>query len=150
MATPRAAAFRLSTVKLRRDAKTQLISRVPLFAHCSKKELAAVAGIADEIDLREGTELTREGAPGREFLILVEGTADVLKKGRKINSLKSGDFFGEIALVHRTPRTATVKATSPVRALVVTDRNFRTLLERSSEIQLKVLQALAERVAPTL
>jgi CRP-like cAMP-binding protein len=137
-------------VKLRRDAKTQLISRVPLFAHCSKKELAAVAGIADEIDLREGTELTREGAPGREFLILVEGTADVLKKGRKINSLKSGDFFGEIALVHRTPRTATVKATSPVRALVVTDRNFRTLLERSSEIQLKVLQALAERVAPTL
>jgi CRP-like cAMP-binding protein len=150
VATPRAAAFRLSTVKLRRDAKTQLISRVPLFAHCSKKELAAVAGIADEIDLREGTELTREGAPGREFLILVEGTADVLKKGRKINSLKSGDFFGEIALVHRTPRTATVKATSPVRALVVTDRNFRTLLERSSEIQLKVLQALAERVAPTL
>ena len=150
MATPRAAAFRLSTVKLRRDAKTQLISRVPLFAHCSKKELAAVAGIADEIDLREGTELTREGAPGREFLILVEGTADVLKKGRKINSLKSGDFFGEIALVHRTPRTATVKATSPVRALVVTDRNFRTLLERSPEIQLKVLQALAERVAPTL
>ena len=137
-------------MKLRRDAKTQLISRVPLFAHCSKKELAAVAGIADEIDLREGTELTREGAPGREFLILVEGTADVLKKGRKINSLKSGDFFGEIALVHRTPRTATVKATSPVRALVVTDRNFRTLLERSSEIQLKVLQALAERVAPTL
>jgi CRP-like cAMP-binding protein len=150
VATLRAAAFRLSTVKLRRDAKTQLISRVPLFAHCSKKELAAVAGIADEIDLREGTELTREGAPGREFLILVEGTADVLKKGRKINSLKSGDFFGEIALVHRTPRTATVKATSPVRALVVTDRNFRTLLERSPEIQLKVLQALAERVAPTL
>ena len=137
-------------MRLRRDAKTKLISGVPLFAHCSEKELAAVAGIADEIDLREGTELTREGAPGREFLILVEGTADVLKKGRKINSLKSGDFFGEIALVHRTPRTATVKATSPVRALVITDRNFRTLLERSPEIQLKVLQALAERVAPTL
>lgn len=136
-------------MKLRKDAKTELISRVPLFAHCSKRELTTVAGIADEIDLREGTQLTREGAPGREFLVLVEGTADVLKNGRKINSLQAGDFFGEIALVHRTPRTATVKATSPVRALVITERNFRSLLERSPEIQLKVLQALAERVAPT-
>ena len=135
-------------MKLRKDAKTELISHVPLFAHCSKRELAAVAGIADEIDLREGTELTREGAPGREFLVLVEGTADVVKGGRKINSLQSGDFFGEIALVHHTPRTATVKATSPIRALVVTERNFRTLLERSPEIQLKVLKALAERLAP--
>ena len=135
---------------LRRNEKVELIRHAPLFSECSRRELEEIAQIADEIDLREGTELTREGAPGREFLILVEGTADVLKKGRKINSLKSGDFFGEIALVHRTPRTATVKATSPVRALVVTDRNFRTLLERSSEIQLKVLQALAERVAPTL
>jgi len=142
-------AFRLIAVKLRRDAKTELISRVPLFAHCSKRELSAVAGIADEIDLREGKELTREGAPGREFLVLVEGTADVLKNGRKINSLKSGDFFGEIALVHKLPRTATVKATSPVRALVVTERNFRRLLDESPEIQRKVLVALAERLAAT-
>ncbi|TMK77904.1 MAG: cyclic nucleotide-binding domain-containing protein [Actinobacteria bacterium] len=136
-------------VKLRKDAKTDLIKRVPLFAHCSKRELAAVSGIADEIDLKEGKELTREGAPGREFFVLAEGTADVLRKGRKINSLKSGDFFGEIALVHNSPRTATVKATSPVRALVVTERNFRRLLEQSPEIQRKVMLALAERLAPT-
>ena len=62
-------------VKLRKDAKTDLIKRVPLFAHCSKRELAAVSGIADEIDLKEGKELTREGAPGREFFVLAEGTA---------------------------------------------------------------------------
>jgi len=108
---------------LRKDAKTELIKRVPLFAHCSNRELAAVAGIADEIDLREGKELTQEGNPGREFFVLVEGEADVLKNGRKINTLKAGDFFGEIALVHRSPRTATVKATTPVRTLVVTERN---------------------------
>jgi CRP/FNR family cyclic AMP-dependent transcriptional regulator len=134
---------------LRKNAKTELISRVPLFAHCSKRELSEVARIADEIDLREGKELTREGAPGREFFVLVEGTADVVKNGRKVNSLGAGDFFGEIALVHQSPRTATVKATSPVRALVVTERNFKRLLEDIPEIQRKVLLALAERVAPT-
>jgi CRP/FNR family transcriptional regulator, cyclic AMP receptor protein len=134
---------------LRKNAKTELIRGVPLFAHCSKRELAEVAGIADEIDLREGKELTREGAPGREFFVLVEGTADVVKNGRKVNTLGAGDFFGEIALVHQTPRTATVKATSPVRALVVTERSFRRLLEEMPEIQRKVLAALAERVAPT-
>jgi CRP/FNR family transcriptional regulator, cyclic AMP receptor protein len=134
---------------LRKNAKTELISRVPLFAHCSKRELAEVAGIADEIDLREGKELTREGAPGREFFVLVEGSADVVKNGRKVNTLGAGDFFGEIALVHQSPRTATVKATSPVRALVVTERSFRRLLEEMPEIQRKVLAALAERVAPS-
>jgi CRP-like cAMP-binding protein len=135
-------------MRLRKDAKTELISRVPLFAHCSKRELAMVAGIADEIDLADGKELTREGAPAREFFVLVDGTADVLKKGKRINRLKSGDFFGEIALVHDSPRTATVKATSSVRALVVTERNFKRLLEESPEIQRKVLSALAERLAP--
>jgi CRP/FNR family transcriptional regulator, cyclic AMP receptor protein len=136
-------------VKLRKDAKTELLKGAPLFAHCSKRELAAISSIADEIDLKDGHELTREGAVGREFFVLIDGTADVLRNGRKVNTLKSGDFFGEIALVHHTPRTATVKATSPVRALVITERSFRTLLERSPEIQRKVLQALAERVAPT-
>jgi CRP-like cAMP-binding protein len=136
-------------VKLRKDAKTQLLKRAPLFANCSSRELAAIGAIADEIDLKEGRELTREGSAGREFFVLIEGTADVLKKGRKVNTMHGGDFFGEIALIHQSPRTATVKATSPVRALVITERNFKSLLERSPEIQRKVLQALAERLAPT-
>jgi CRP-like cAMP-binding protein len=136
-------------VRLRKDAKTDLISHVPLFSQCSKQELALVAGIADEIDLAEGKELTKQGAPAREFFVLVDGTADVLKEGERINTLSAGDFFGEIALVHHSPRTATVKATSPVRALVVTERNFKRLLEESPEIQRKVLSALAERLAPT-
>jgi CRP/FNR family cyclic AMP-dependent transcriptional regulator len=136
-------------VRLRKDAKTELIKRAPLFAHCSKRELGMIGGIADEIDLKEGTELTRQGRPGREFFVLVEGTADVLKGGRKVNSLKPMDFFGEIALIHQTPRTATVKATSAVRALVITERNFRRLLQEQPDIQRKVLEALAERLAPT-
>ena len=133
---------------LRRNEKVELIKKVPLFAHCSKRELQEVAQLADEIDLREGKEMTRQGSRGREFFVLLDGTANVTKNGRRINTLGSGDFFGEIALVSDTPRTATVTATSPVRALVVTDRSFRRLLEDSPSIQSKVLKALAERLAP--
>ena len=87
-------------MRLRKDAKSELLKRAPLFANCSKRELDAIGGIADEIDLKEGKELTREGKPGREFFVLVEGTADVVKKGRKVNTLEAMDFFGEIALIH--------------------------------------------------
>jgi CRP-like cAMP-binding protein len=131
---------------LRRDKKIELIRHVPLFAHCSKSELGSIALLADEIDMPEGKVLTTEGAAGREFFVLVEGTAEVRRKGRKINTMSSGDFFGEIALVSNRPRTATVTATSPMRLLVVTDRAFRELMRKMPSIQSKVLAALAERV----
>ena len=135
-------------MRLGRNAKVELIQRVPLFARCSRRELAEIASIADEIDLPGNKQLIREGDRGREFFVLLEGSAEVRKDGRTINTLEQGDFFGEIALVSRSPRTATVTTTSPVRALVITDRSFRSLLERSPQIQLKVLEALAERLAP--
>jgi CRP/FNR family cyclic AMP-dependent transcriptional regulator len=134
---------------LRRNQKVELIRKVPLFAHLSKRQLDQIAQIADEIDLREGKEMTRQGSRGREFFVLLEGEADVKKDGRRINRLSGGDFFGEIALVSDTPRTATVTATSPVRALVITDRSFKRLLQDSPQIQSKVLSALAERLAPS-
>jgi CRP/FNR family cyclic AMP-dependent transcriptional regulator len=133
---------------LRKNAKVELIKSVPLFSECSRKHLSEIAAIADEIDLKEGKELTKEGRPGREFFILVEGTADVKKGSRRINQMDAGDFFGEISLVTQRPRTATVTATSPVRALVITDRSFRTLLEHQPEIQGKVMSALAARLGP--
>ena len=133
---------------LRKNAKVDLIKGVPLFAECSRKELGEVAGIADEIDLREGKELTKEGQAGREFFILVEGTADVKKGSRRVNKLGPGDFFGEISLIRHTPRTATVVATSPVRTLVITERSFQSLLQHQPGIQNKVLSALAARLAP--
>ena len=135
-------------MRLGGNQKIDLIRKVPLFARCSRAELKEIALLADEIDLHEGKEMTREGAPGREFFVLLDGTADVKKKSRRVNRLGPGDFFGEIALVSREPRTATVIATSPVRALVITDRSFRRLLDDAPQVQTKVMEAMAERLAP--
>jgi CRP-like cAMP-binding protein len=136
-------------VQLGHNSKIDLIKRVPLFSAASKKELEEIAQLADEIDLPEGRELITEGDTGHEFFVLVEGTADVERGGKRVASIGPGDFFGEIALIAKTPRNATVRATSPVRTLVITDRAFRRLLDRSPEIAVGVLTALAERLAPT-
>ncbi len=136
-------------MRLGKNTKVELIKRAPLFTNCSKRELAEIASLADELDLPEGRPLIREGERGREVVVLLEGEADVTRDGVPIATMKGGDFFGEIALVSDAPRTATVVAKTPVRVLVVTDRAFRSLLERSPQIQLKVLRALAERLAPT-
>ena len=135
-------------MRLHGDQKTELIRKVPLFARCSRAELKEIAKLADEIDLAEGKEMTREGAPGREFFVLLEGTADVEKDSRKVNTLGPGDFFGEIALVSHEPRTATVIASSPIRALVITDRSFRRLLDDAPRVKTRVMEAMAERLAP--
>jgi cAMP-dependent protein kinase regulator len=135
-------------VRLGRDAKTDLIKSVPLFSRCSRGQLAEIAAIADEIDLPEGKELMTQGDRGREFFILLDGAAEVTQDGERINELGPGDFFGEIALVWQAPRTATVTTTSPARALVITDRSFRGLLDHQPEIKQGVLEALAARLAP--
>ena len=127
-------------MKLGKNSKVDLIHHVPLFASCTKKELAQIASIADEIDLPEGKVLMEQGEQGREFFVLIEGTVDVIQDDRTVKSMGPGEFFGEIALVTKVPRSATVKATSPLRALVISDRAFRALLEHSPEIQLSVLQ----------
>jgi len=133
---------------LRKNAKVELIRTVPLFSNCSKRELAEIASLADELDFPEGKTLIKEGERGREFFVLIEGTVDVKQKGRKLAPRGRADCFGEIALILDAPRMATVTTTSPVRALVLTDRAFRSLVERSPDIQLKILKSLAERLAP--
>ncbi|MGI8479416.1 MAG: cyclic nucleotide-binding domain-containing protein [Gaiellaceae bacterium] len=131
---------------LGKNAKIDLLKRVPLFAGCSKAELREVALSADELDLRDGYVLTREGKPGREFFVLIEGTARVTKGEKKLAALRSGDWFGEIALLTHTPRTATVIATSPVRVLVITDRAFRRVVETMPRIAIKVLASVGQRL----
>ncbi len=134
---------------LGRNAKVELIRQVPLFSQLSRREVEEVTKIADEIDVKAGKVLTREGERGNEFFVLLGGAARVERGGKKVNTLGRGDFFGEIALVSRSPRTATVTTTGPSDLLVITDTSFRALLEHSPRIQLRVLEALADRLAPT-
>ncbi len=134
-------------MRVRRDAKVEFISRVPLFERCSKRELTAIAGLADQVEAPEGRVLAREGELGREFFVLVDGTVEVRKGAQQLAMLRAGDFFGEIALVSNRPRMATVETVSPVRALVVSSRDFWTLLDESPRTQRKILQAVGDRLA---
>lgn len=132
---------------MRRDAKIELLKKVTLFSGCSKNELRELAKTADELDVPEGTVLTREGAPGREFFVLIKGTARVTRKGRKIADVGPGDWLGEIALITSGPRTATVTTTSPVDLLVITDRRFHGVVETMPSIALKVLSTVGDRLS---
>jgi CRP/FNR family transcriptional regulator, cyclic AMP receptor protein len=131
---------------LRKDVKVAMIARVPLFAGCSKNELRQIAALADEVDLAAGTKLTKEGSSGKEFVVIVEGGADVHRRGRKLRSLGAGDFLGEIALISGAPRTATVTTTADSRLLVLTDRSFRRVIEKMPSVQGSIMKALSERL----
>ena len=134
---------------VRRDEKVRLVSRVPLFEACSQAELARIASIAVQVELPKGEVVFREGEPGEDFYVFVKGSADVRVKKRHIRALRAGDFAGEIALLLKAPRTATVTTTSPVTALHMTRTGFSALLKTSPRIQQRILLALAQRVAPT-
>src|ERR1044072_2406702 len=96
-------------VRLHNDPKVDLLKGVPLFAGCSKADLQRIASLADELDLAAGATLIREGERGREFIVIVDGSVDVTRKGKTLRTLGSGDFIGEIALVAAVPRTATAR-----------------------------------------
>ena len=130
---------------LRKDAKIELLKRVPLFAECSKSELEQISAIADELDLPAERNLTSEGAGGFEFFVLVEGEADVVRQGEVVNELGPGDFIGEIALVTGRPRTATVRTRGPSRLLIMTASGFRALMHDMPSIQEKVQAAITAR-----
>jgi CRP/FNR family cyclic AMP-dependent transcriptional regulator len=119
---------------------------VPLFSRCSRKELAGIARMADELDLPAGKELTVEGRPAREFFILIDGAAVVRRNGRKLRELGPGEMVGEIALLNQGPRTATVTLTAPSRVLVLTARDFHSLLKELPALAVKVLAVVGERL----
>ncbi len=134
-------------MRFRKDQKIELLARVPLLARCSKRELARIAALADLVEFREGETVMREGKPGLEFFVIVDGKARVTRRGRKLADLGAGDWFGEIALLSNTPRTATVVAGSPLRALVLTRSGLSALIRDVPSIGTKVLSAVGDRLA---
>jgi CRP/FNR family cyclic AMP-dependent transcriptional regulator len=136
----------VAAVLLRADTRVDLIKGLPLFELCSKRDLRRIAALARERPVEAGTALMTEGEPGREFFVVVEGEVDVRRKGRRIARLGAGSYVGEIALLSRSPRTATVVAATPLRVLVIADRDFVELLDTLPELWLKVARTLADRV----
>lgn len=128
------------------DGKLDLLRRVPIFASLKTHDLELVGRLADEIDVPAGRALTREGEIGHEFFVIVDGRVRVERNGKLLNTLGTGDFLGEIALVDGRPRTATATTEGPARLLVLAHREFASLLAEYPTIQIEVLQALAQRV----
>jgi len=120
---------------------------VAFFRKLSKRELAAVAQQTDEVDVSSGKELTREGEFGQEFFVIIDGTAEVLLGDSPIAELGPGEFFGEMALVDEERRTATVRAISPMRVLVMTRQSFRDMDRAMPQIHEAVAEAIKERRA---
>jgi len=133
-------------VLLRADTRVDLLRGLPLFELCSKRDLRRIAAIAVERELDAGVELIREGEPAGEFYVVVEGEVEVRRRGRRVARLGDGSFVGEIALLSRSPRTATVIAATPLRVLAISGRDFVALLDSLPELWLKVARTLANRV----
>jgi CRP-like cAMP-binding protein len=128
------------------NVKVEALKRAPLFEGLSKKELTELARVTEDLKVESGTVLCREGTLGREFFVIVDGTAEVTKGGKRLATRTGGDFFGEIALITTTKRTATVTATTPLRCFILTRGDFRRVLDENPGVQRKVLEALGERL----
>lgn len=129
------------------DTKVQALRNVPLFTSLSRKELTQLARLTEDLEVEPGAVLCKEGQIGHEFFVIVDGKLKVTRKGRRVATRDSGEFVGEIALLEELPRTATVTAETPVRLFVMLRHDFRHLLDESPQVERKVLQALARRLA---
>ena len=129
-----------------RDEKLEKLRQVPLFAHLGKRETERLGMLADELDVPDGQVLTRQGASGGEFFIVLDGTVAIEKDGQQIATMNPGDFLGEISLIDGKPRTATARADGDARLLVIGRAPFHELMDEFPSVRVAVLQALAERV----
>jgi CRP-like cAMP-binding protein len=125
---------------------TDHLAAVPLFNACSKKELGIIAKASTEMSFPDGTELMKQDQSAREAFVLTEGTVVVKRNNRKVAELGPGAFLGEMGLLDKGPRTATVIAQGPVEALVLGPREFAGLLDEVPSISHKLLKALAARI----
>lgn len=129
-----------------RDEKLELLHSIPLFSRFDQKHLQRLGMLAEEVDVAPGKVLIRQGELGDDLMVLVKGLVVVERDGENVNKLGPGEFFGEIALIERGPRTATVTAETPCRLLVLNHRSFHALMEEFPEVAAAVLLTLAHRL----
>ena len=123
---------------------------VPLFDALTNDERRTVAQHADEIDAPEGTELVRQGEFAYEFFVLEEGTAEVVRDGERVAELGPGDFLGEMGIVSKAVRNATVVTTSPARVIVMTEQALRSVRSQNPVVAERIEAAVEERCTALL
>lgn len=124
----------------------QRLRRVPLFSACTDKQLEFIATRVEDLDFKAGRVLCEEGKSGGDFFIILTGSAEVRRGGKTVDTMRDGDFFGEIALLDSGPRSATVVATTPMRCLVLGPRQFQDVLHQNAEIAVTLLRAVTKRL----
>jgi len=129
-----------------KDAYLDHLAGISLFSALSRKELQLIGRASDEVTVLDGHELVRQGDVGREMFVLVDGTATVKRNGRKVATATPGSAIGELSLLDRGPRTATVTADGECRLLVLGAREFAGVLDEVPGLAHKLLGALAARV----
>lgn len=122
------------------------LASVPLFSSCSNRDLQKIAKASDEIAIDEERVLVEQGAIGHECFVIIEGTAVVKRSNRRVATLGPGDHFGELALFDGGPRTASVVAETPMKVLVLGQREFAGLLDEVPGLAHKVMANLARRI----
>jgi CRP/FNR family transcriptional regulator, cyclic AMP receptor protein len=123
------------------------LKQVPLFADLEKKELESIAHTMRERTFNAGQTVTQEGAGGAGFFIVDDGEAEVTVDGQPRGTIKAGDYFGEIALITGSDRTATITAKTDMRCYGMTPWDFRPLVESNAAIAWKLLQAMAQKLS---
>ncbi len=129
-----------------RDRRLERLAEVPLFAACSKRELLAIAQASDLIEVPPGHLLIEQGSTGAECFVLVDGEVRVTRNGHEVGRLGPGACFGELSLLDRGERTATVETETPATVLALGRREFATVLNTVPSINHKLLATLAGRV----
>jgi len=132
--------------RVSQDSKIDRLEEVPLFEGCTRRQLRAVARIADVLEVPAGTVLTKSGDPGEAFFLILDGRVRVEVSPRKRVRLGPGEFFGEMSLLDGGPRTATVAADTDVRMLVIARRDFSLLLSKVPDLMRNLLVVLVKRV----
>ncbi len=130
----------------RKKTYLEHLAQVPMFSACSKKELEEIGRQAEELDIPAGEVLIKQGTPGRDFFVIVDGKATVTRDGKDVATLGAGDFFGELALLDKAPRNATVTASSPLHVFLLTQPAFGGLLAAVPALSHKVMVGMARRL----
>jgi CRP/FNR family cyclic AMP-dependent transcriptional regulator len=129
-----------------RDSHLDHLAQISLFSSCSRRDLGRIAKASTEVEVDAGRTLVEEGKGGKEAFVILEGTAIVRRNGRKVATLGPGAQFGELALLDGGPRTATVVAETPMRLLVLAQRELLGVLDEVPGLTRKILASLATRI----